>query len=225
MDTVCYEFLESHGFVIITQHQLVPRPCRTAIPDGSWWGLEKKRMMRRLRRPDAGPGGDRGRRQPRLRCSPRRAERSELTPRIRSRGDRLPDRPETRQLYDEARRISADLCGAWAANLLDLTLNTSPTYDGDRLLRPPARHRADGDTPELGVVDADGEVLGHPGLYVVDGAAVPTALGVNPSLTIAALAERAAVRLVRRLGQKPAAPPLSNPYVRRRRRETGPGLR
>ncbi|MFZ5722849.1 MAG: GMC oxidoreductase [Pseudomonadota bacterium] len=43
-----------------------------------------------------------------------------------------------------------------------------------------------------GVVDHAGAVFGHPGLYVADGAIVPTSLGTNPSKTIAALAERAA---------------------------------
>jgi cholesterol oxidase len=42
-----------------------------------------------------------------------------------------------------------------------------------------------------GVVDARCEVFGHPGLFVVDGSIVPGNLGVNPSLTITALAERA----------------------------------
>jgi len=42
-----------------------------------------------------------------------------------------------------------------------------------------------------GVIDARHEVFGYPGLYVVDGAAIPANLGVNPSLTITALAERA----------------------------------
>ncbi|HET9530685.1 MAG TPA: GMC family oxidoreductase, partial [Blastocatellia bacterium] len=49
-----------------------------------------------------------------------------------------------------------------------------------------------GDTPETGVVSHKGEVFGHRNLYVADGAIVPTALGVNPSRTIAALAERIA---------------------------------
>jgi cholesterol oxidase len=44
--------------------------------------------------------------------------------------------------------------------------------------------------PERGVVDFCGEAFGHPGLYVVDGSIVPVNLGVNPSLTITALAER-----------------------------------
>jgi cholesterol oxidase len=47
-------------------------------------------------------------------------------------------------------------------------------------------------TEKEGVVDHKGEVFGHPGLYVADGAVVPRALGVNPSRTIGALAERIA---------------------------------
>jgi cholesterol oxidase len=43
-----------------------------------------------------------------------------------------------------------------------------------------------------GVVDHAGRVFGYPGLYVADGAIVPEALGVNPSRTIGALAERIA---------------------------------
>jgi cholesterol oxidase len=49
-----------------------------------------------------------------------------------------------------------------------------------------------GESPESGVVDHRGEVFGHPGLYVADGAIIPEALGVNPSRTIGALAERIA---------------------------------
>ena len=42
-----------------------------------------------------------------------------------------------------------------------------------------------------GVIDSQHRVFGYQGLYVVDGAAVGANLGVNPSLTITALAERA----------------------------------
>jgi cholesterol oxidase len=48
-----------------------------------------------------------------------------------------------------------------------------------------------GATPESGVVDPYHRVFGHPGLHVVDGSTIPANLGVNPSLTITALAERA----------------------------------
>ncbi|UTT54600.1 FAD-dependent oxidoreductase [Microbacterium maritypicum] len=46
-------------------------------------------------------------------------------------------------------------------------------------------------SPEDGVIDHYHRVWGHPGLHVVDGSAVPANPGVNPSLTITALAERA----------------------------------
>lgn len=49
-----------------------------------------------------------------------------------------------------------------------------------------------GADPTSGVIDARHEVFGYPGLFVIDGAAVPGNLGVNPSLTITAMAERAA---------------------------------
>ncbi len=54
------------------------------------------------------------------------------------------------------------------------------------------------DDPKLGVVDDVGKVHGYGGLYVLDGSIVPTALGVNPSKTIAALAERGVERLIER---------------------------
>lgn len=57
-----------------------------------------------------------------------------------------------------------------------------------------------GVTPELGVVGPDHETHAVRDLYVVDGAAVPSALGVNPQVTIMALATRAAERLAERLG-------------------------
>jgi cholesterol oxidase len=53
-----------------------------------------------------------------------------------------------------------------------------------------------GDDERTSVVNDRGEVWGYPGLYVIDGSIVPTALAVNPSLTIAALAERAAFWMV-----------------------------
>ncbi|MFF9621958.1 GMC family oxidoreductase N-terminal domain-containing protein [Streptomyces griseosporeus] len=48
-----------------------------------------------------------------------------------------------------------------------------------------------GSSPETGVIDPYHRLYGHPGISVVDGAAVSANLGVNPSLTITAQAERA----------------------------------
>ncbi len=47
-----------------------------------------------------------------------------------------------------------------------------------------------GTTSTNGVVNHLGEVFGYPGLYVADGGIIPEAVGLNPSRTIAALAER-----------------------------------
>lgn len=44
--------------------------------------------------------------------------------------------------------------------------------------------------PSTGVVDLNHEVFGYHGLYIVDGSSIPVNVGVNPSLTITALAER-----------------------------------
>lgn len=51
------------------------------------------------------------------------------------------------------------------------------------------------DSAEQGVVDHRGEVFGYRDLFVMDGAVVPVALGLNPSRTIAALAEHAAAHI------------------------------
>ena len=54
------------------------------------------------------------------------------------------------------------------------------------------------DSKEMGVVGPDCEAFDYPGLFVSDGAALPTSLAVNSSLTILANAERVADRIVER---------------------------
>jgi len=56
------------------------------------------------------------------------------------------------------------------------------------------------DSPDLGVVDSHGAVYGYEGLFCIDGSVIPTSLGVNPSLTIAAVSERSAEALVASAG-------------------------
>ena len=68
-----------------------------------------------------------------------------------------------------------------------------------------------GDSPESGVVDPYHRMYGHPGLHVVDGSAISANLGVNPSLTITAQAERA-MALWPNKGESDARPPLGAPY-------------
>jgi cholesterol oxidase len=65
---------------------------------------------------------------------------------------------------------------------------------------------------EHGVIDAYHRVFGYDGLHVVDGSAVSANLGVNPSLTITAQAERA-MALWPNKGERDPRPPLGSEYV------------
>ena len=65
---------------------------------------------------------------------------------------------------------------------------------------------------EAGVIDAYHRVFGYPGLHVVDGAAITANLGVNPSLTITAQAERAMSMWPNR-GEADPRPEAGSPYV------------
>ncbi|WP_040835309.1 GMC oxidoreductase [Nocardia brevicatena] len=66
---------------------------------------------------------------------------------------------------------------------------------------------------ESGVIDAYHRVFGYPTLSVVDGAAVSANLGVNPSLTITAQAERAAAYWPNK-GEQDHRPTQGEPYRR-----------
>jgi choline dehydrogenase-like flavoprotein len=57
-----------------------------------------------------------------------------------------------------------------------------------------------GGEPGASVVSPDGRVRGSEGLYVADGSLLPTALGVNPMITIIAVSRRIARGLAERLG-------------------------
>jgi len=70
-----------------------------------------------------------------------------------------------------------------------------------------------GDSATSGVIDPYHRAYGHPGIHVVDGAAVSANLGVNPSLTITAQAERA-MALWPNAGEDDVRPALGEPYER-----------
>ncbi len=65
-----------------------------------------------------------------------------------------------------------------------------------------------GESHQTGLVNHQGQVYDHQGslhqgLYIADAAVVPTSIGVNPFLTISAIAERRAEHLVQGLGGQP----------------------
>ncbi len=85
---------------------------------------------------------------------------------------------------DLARRFAAKVKGV-AVSMFSETLIGSPSTA--HILGGACM----GNSPANGVIDAQHRVFGYEGLYVIDGSAVSANPGVNPSLTITALAERA----------------------------------
>jgi cholesterol oxidase len=71
------------------------------------------------------------------------------------------------------------------------------------------------ESPQTGVIDPYHRVHGHRGLHVVDGSAVSANLGVNPSLTITAQAERAMAAWPNK-GERDHRPEPGGAYVRLR---------
>ncbi|HPE13159.1 MAG: GMC family oxidoreductase [Actinobacteria bacterium] len=89
---------------------------------------------------------------------------------------------------DAAGRAVAEVSGGRAyATVLDSLLGMGATAHilGGAVLGP---------DPDSGVVDTDLQVHGYPGLRVMDGSVMPENVGVNPSWTITAMAERACAR-------------------------------
>ncbi|GAA0646575.1 GMC family oxidoreductase [Kutzneria viridogrisea] len=88
---------------------------------------------------------------------------------------------------------------------------------GDLLNMPTTAHFIGGcpigDSAGTGVVDPYHRLYGHPGLHVVDGSTISANLGVNPSLTITAQAERA-MALWPNKDEPDPRPPLGADYRR-----------
>jgi cholesterol oxidase len=106
---------------------------------------------------------------------------------------------------DWDRRSSRAMFAQMESALRELSRAAQGTYKASPLWEWPMRrlltaHPLGGcalsDRPEDGVVNEFGQVWNYPGLYVSDGSIIPTALAINPSATISALAERIAAQMV-----------------------------
>ncbi|GLP67830.1 MULTISPECIES: GMC family oxidoreductase [unclassified Streptomyces] len=98
-------------------------------------------------------------------------------------GHGAPNPKQIRAASEAASAIAADINGFPGSNV------------GELMGAPLTAHFLGGcpigSSRETGVIDPYHRLYGHPGISVVDGAAVSANLGVNPSLTITAQAERA----------------------------------
>ena len=118
--------------------------------------------------------------------------RMRLTPLLR-RFDIRWSKEGSAELFRQLERTANELAKAADANL-SYTLDGGPL--GKFMTVHPLGGCPMGDDRATSAVDDAGSVWGYPGLYVLDGSIVPTALGVNPSKTIAALAERGMDRML-----------------------------
>ncbi|RYZ40819.1 MAG: GMC family oxidoreductase, partial [Myxococcaceae bacterium] len=110
------------------------------------------------------------------------------------------DVPANLPLYRTQEQLCEDVARA---------LGTRSAYNPlwERLHLPVSVHNLGGCAmaaePAYGVLDDEGQVHGYPGLYVFDGAALPVGIGVNPSSSIAAVAERNVERAIRKVKNLP----------------------
>jgi cholesterol oxidase len=115
------------------------------------------------------------------------------------------DAPERVRAEQKVKAMIESMGGVFVGNPFAMT-----AFGGNRIIAHPLGGCAMGETVEQGVVAPDGRVFDptkgpkgvHDGLYVCDGAAVPSAIGVSPLLTITALAERAMILVAQQLQRK-----------------------
>ncbi|MEV4676464.1 GMC family oxidoreductase [Actinomadura sp. NPDC049382] len=107
--------------------------------------------------------------------------------------------------HDAVRKLAEELDATPGGTWFDLfNIPTTAHFIGGCVI---------GETAEDGVIDPYHRVHGYPGLHIVDGSAVTANLGVNPSLTITAQAERAMAFWPNR-GDKDPRPEPGTPYQR-----------
>ena len=195
---ISYEFLESHGITISAAKPLplqVVTSARLRLDgDGrnpAHWGEANVDLMRQYRHrmivlvsfgltPPGGAITARDGRDPSLSL--------EIDARL------CRHHHETKALLEDilrrngCRLVHTDFVDGGGAPHQDLYFSTAHQVGACRMA----------DRKSRGVVDAAGEVFDYPGLYVSDGAAIPSSLAVNTSLTILANAERIAAGILAR---------------------------
>jgi cholesterol oxidase len=90
--------------------------------------------------------------------------------------------------FDDVRRLAEQVSEQLGADFQD-----NPLWYLNRVITVhPLGGCRMGRSEDEGVVDSNGEVFGYPGLHIADGSVMPGPVGPNPSLTIAAIADRSA---------------------------------
>ena len=195
---ISYEFLESHG-VVVSSHKPLPlfivaaarlvAEGETRKPD--YWGHVHQELMRRYRRRMVAVYA--------LGLTPPNAEirlesDGNVEPRLNLDAQTREYCRSTRALLDSIFRrnggqvLSPSFVDREGQPHGDLFLSTGHMVGSARMA--PSK--------KTGVVDMWGEAFDHPGLVITGGAAIPSSLAVNTSLTILANAERIAKRLRQR---------------------------
>jgi cholesterol oxidase len=116
-----------------------------------------------------------------------------LVPKRAGRGRRL--RLTTRQDTDTPTPTYLPLANEFAARLAHITGGVAQSFVTEALLNTPVTAHVLGgavpaDDTSRGVIDHDHRLFGYENLIVCDGSAIAANPGVNPSLTITAMAER-----------------------------------
>ncbi len=195
---ISYQFLESHG-ITVSAVKAMPLQLIAGTRlrmDGdprepAWWGEANVELMKQVRRKVIALYA--------IGLTPP-AARLTTVPGEKLRLDLDPDP----QLMSYRSRTHDVLCSILTRNgcrLVDVQFLDRSGTPHDDFYFSTAHHVGScrmADAKKHGVIDAAGEVFDYPGLYVSDGAAIPSSLAVNTSLTILANAERIAAGMLRR---------------------------
>ncbi len=183
---VSYEFLESHGIMISAVKALPLQlfgTARLSLNGEKYWGKEHVNLMRKYRRRviilDA-----HGVTPPGARLIMNKPNSVKLKMDIDSR--LIHYHNITKNIMDSillengCQLVNIDYVDRKGQNYDDLHFHTAHQVGSCRM----------SENKSAGVADSRGEVFGYSGMFITDGAAVPSSTGVNVSLTILANSER-----------------------------------